>query len=231
MRQNKQWKSIAKSVLLQTQVVTCKLVCDYVQEKHACVLEWKKVSDVFLEKNRSLPNETCPNIRVPSSLILTGGFAAVGTREFGFFVLDYRPALLISCRQTLVRLLDQLRRILHLDSRFRFLDQRLKLRLTFLIVRLLIAGLDVTGGVLPFVQCHCRVSNERVSAIRSGTMKMPINTIAVTASQSTINHLVIEGEARRYVDIVVEILTMHEQLVWPIGGEMTPQLRTVMVLG
>jgi len=166
-----------------------------------------------------------------SFLILTGGLATVGTCKFRFLVLDYRPAFLINCRQTLVRLLDQFGRILHLNSRFRLLDQQLKLRLTFLIVRLLIAGFGVAGGVLLLVQCHCRVSNKRVSAIRSGTMEMPINAIAVTASQSTIDHLVIEGKARRDVDIVMEILTMHKQLIWPIGGEMASQLRTMMVPG
>jgi len=52
-------------------------------------------------------------------------------------------------------------------------------------------------------------------------MEMPINAITVTASQSTVDHLVIEGKAWRYVDIVMKIFTMHEQLVWSIGGKMT----------
>lgn len=80
--------------------------------------------------------------------ILTGSFAAVGTRKLGFFILDHRSALRIACHQVLIGFFDQLGRILHLDPRFRFLDQRLRLCLTFLIAQFLAAQFGVIGVLL-----------------------------------------------------------------------------------
>jgi len=60
MKQNKRKNSEeCPTSTQQTQHVMCKLMCDYVQEKHAYVLKWKKVSDMFFEKKviakRNLP--------------------------------------------------------------------------------------------------------------------------------------------------------------------------------
>lgn len=60
-------------------------------------------------------------------------------------------------------------------------------------------------------------------------MKVPINAIAMAANESTIDHLVVESEARRYVDVVVKVLAVHEQLIRSIGKEMASWLRAMMM--
>lgn len=60
-------------------------------------------------------------------------------------------------------------------------------------------------------------------------MKVPINAITVAADQTAIDHLIVESEAGRYVDVVMKILAVHEQLIRPIGKEMTSRLRAMMM--
>lgn len=189
----------------------------------------------FDKKITTKRKKTCPRERrahesARSSAILTGGLAAIGTRKLGFFILDQRPAILIDRHQVVVGLLDQLGGILHLDSGLRFLNQRLRLRLAFLRVRLLSAGFRVTGMLL-LVQRHHRVPHERVSAVRSRAVEVPIDAIAVAAVQPAVDHLVVEREARRDVDVVVEVLAVHEQLVRSVGGEVASRLRAMMMPG
>lgn len=85
--------------------------------------------------------------------------------------------------------------------------------------------------MLLLVQRHHRVPHKRVSAVRSRAMEMPIDTIAVTAAQPAVDHLVVECKARRYVDVVVKVLAVHKQLVRSVGGEIASWLRTMMVPG
>lgn len=148
-------------------------------EKNFSVVFQKKKKSYYQTKTR-LTLE-CRTEFAPSLTRLTGGLAVIGIRELGFFILDYRPVLLIARGQTLVWLFDKFGRIFHLDPRFRLLDQRLRLRLTLLIARLLTAGFDMTG-VLFLVQRHRRVPDERVAAVRSGTVEVPINAIAVATA-------------------------------------------------
>lgn len=89
----------------------------------------------------------------------------------------------------------------------------------------------VMTGMLLLVQHHRRVPHERVAAVRSGTVEVPIDAIAVATRQPTVDHFIVEGETWRYVDVVVKVLTVHEQLVRSIGGEMATRLQAVVVSG
>lgn len=117
-----------------------------------------------------------------------------------------------------------------MDPGLRLLDQRLRLRLALLTAQLLSAGLAVTG-VLLLVQSHRRVPDERIAAVRSSAVEVSIHAVAVAAGQPAVDHLVVEGETRGYINVVVEVLAVHQQLIRSIGGEMTARLRAVMMLG
>ena len=162
-----------------------------------------------------------------SKVTLTGGLVNIWAVDLRFLLVDHRSALHLA-RQTLLGLLDQLSRILHLNPRLRFLNHRLNLRLTFLIRRTF-SLFVVTAAVLFLVHRHGRVSNERVAAVRPGTVKMPINAITVATNQPAVDHLVEERKTRWYVDVIVKVFAVHQQLIGPVGGEVTPKLRAMMV--
>lgn len=200
-----------------------------------------QLSDTFVcvcnyEKNKK-PMETILYrgalvVRVHGRFELTGSLAGVRTLYLRFFLLDHRSVLRV--RDGYVRVvfgfLDQFRGILHLNPRLRFLHDRLHLNVRLVVRRRFLAArrIDVTG-VLFLVHRHGRVSDERVAAVRSGTVKMPINAITVTTGQSTIYHLIEEGKAGRYVDVIVKVFAVHQQLIGSIGREVTPWLGTMMM--
>lgn len=68
----------------------------------------------------------------------------------------------------------------------------------------------VAIAVLFLVHRHGRVSDERVAAVRPGAMEMAINAITVTTDQPAIYHLIEEGEAWRYVDVIVKVFAVHQ---------------------
>lgn len=108
----------------------CNICARLRAEKHAYVLEWRRVSVVLKKKERkkdhyqtkNLPTRLRAHGFARSSAILTGGLAAVGTRKLGFLILNHRSVILIYRHQVVVGLLDQLGGILHLNSGFRFLN-------------------------------------------------------------------------------------------------------------
>lgn len=73
-----------------------------------------------------------------------------------------------------------------------------------------VANRAVAIAVLFLVHRHGRVSDERVAAVRPGAMEMAINAITVTTDQPAIYHLIEEGEAGRYVDVIVEVFAVHQ---------------------
>lgn len=165
--------------------------------------------------------------RVLAQTRLTSCFIGVWTRYIGFLVVHHRPVLQVTSGQAFLWLLYEFGRVLHLNPRLRLL-RCLYRGLTLLVRRFMIAALPMTCMLL-LVQRHGRVTDERVPAVRPGAVEMPIDAIAVTARQPTVHHPVEEGKSRKYVDVIVEVFAVHQQLVGPIGGEVTPRLGAMVM--
>lgn len=160
---------------------------------------------------------------------LTGGLVSVRTAHPCLFVVDDESILLR------VRFVDELRGVLHLNPRL--LRRRVAdcLGVRFLaapgrFARAVASRIgDPESAVLLLVESHSRVSHERVAAARSCAMEVSVDPIAVASGKSAIDHFVEEREAHGYVDIVVKIFAVHQQLIGPVGGEVTARLGAVVM--
>lgn len=79
------------------------------------------------------------------------------------------------------------------------------------------------------VDGHRGVLHERVVAVGPRAVEMPIDFVARAVRQSAVDVTIVELESVQDVDVVVEVLAVHDQDVFFVGNIETPVLVAVEV--
>lgn len=86
-------------------------------------------------------------------------------------------------------------------------------------------------GVFLLVHGHRGVLHERVLAVGSGAVEVPVDLVAGTVRQSAVDVPVVKLEAVQDFDVVVEVLAVHDQYVFLVGHVKATVLVAVVVGG
>lgn len=79
------------------------------------------------------------------------------------------------------------------------------------------------------VQRHGRILHERIITVPSGAVEMPVDLVARTIRKATVHVAIVKLKAIQDVDVIMEVLAMHDQDVFFVGNIETPVLVAMIV--